>query len=270
LHVRSAGLACVLLCACGRLGFDAQTLRSDDAASDGSADQAIDECGTGDQDTVALYTFDGALGTEASGKHSGSTRGNVGAGTSRCGAMAARFDQGYVLVPDHADFDLATGSIEMFARLSTTAVADNQTLIARDASGTTFDGHFLILVTPGAELIARLQVGGTNNFRCAAAFPTAQWVHIGVSFGGLASEGLRMWVDGVEAVMPAATLDGSPIDCTGSPTTGIAGNDNALVIGASNARNLVEGDLDPAITQHLLGGELDQVHIRAAWRDFGR
>jgi len=242
----------------------------DGVTSDVVVDQAIDECGTTDTDTIALYTFDGALGDESSGNHPGFLRGNVSVGGARCGATSALFDTGYVLVPDSPAFDLATGSVEMFVRLSTTATADNQTLIARDASGTALDGHLLILITPGAELIARLQGDGATHFRCASAFPTSKWVHVGVSFGGGATQGLRMWLDHVEATMPAATVDGGPVDCTSSTALGIAGNDNALVIGASNARNTTEGEPDPSISQHVIGGEIDQVHVRDTWRDFGR
>jgi hypothetical protein len=260
----------LLLAACGRLGFDA---RSDgvpvDGAPDGSVDQAVDECGVVEQDTIALYTFEDALAGDASGAHSGSVRGNVTAGDGRCGATAAVFDTGYLLIPDAPAFDLDTGSVEMFVRLSTTATADNQTLLARDAQGTLSDGHFLILVTPAGDLVTRLQAGGATHYRCAAGFPSAQWVHVGVSFGGGATEGLRMWLDGAAASAPTSMLEGGPIDCTTSSTLGIAGNDNALVIGASNARGTVDGSPDPTPSQHVLGGEIDQVHLRAVWRDFG-
>jgi hypothetical protein len=264
--------SCVLLLAsCGRLGFDARTTTDDAALADGSVDQAVDDCGALTQDTVALYTFEGALGIDTSGAHSGEIRGNVGAGIGRCGVTAAVFDTtGYILIPDAPAFDLGTGSFELFARLSTTATADNQTLIARDASGTGTDGHFLILVTPAGDLVTRLQAGGATHFRCATGFPTAQWVHVGVSIGGGATQGLRMWLDGVEATAPASMLEGGPIDCTTSSTLGIAGNDNALLIGASNARNTLDGSPDPTTSQHVIGGEIDQVHVRAVWRDFGR
>jgi hypothetical protein len=267
--VRAAIVICFVLGACGRLRFEEQALERD-GATDGIVDQAVDECGVRDVDTIALYTFDGALGADASGNHPGSVRDTVTAGAARCGTASALFDTGYLLVPDAPAFDLSTGSVEMFARLSTSTGADNQTLVARDASGTATDGHFLILISVDGELVTRLQIGGGTHYRCAAGFPAAQWVHIGVSFGGLASEGLRMWVDGVEATTSTATLDGSPVDCTTSPTAGIAGNDNTLVIGASNARHLTDGDPDPIATQHVLGGEIDQVHLRKAWRDFGR
>ncbi len=225
------------------------------------------DCTVPDPDTVASYTFEGALGADSSGNHPGSIRGNVTTSAGRCGSAAARFETGYILVPDDDAFDLATGSIELYARLSTTTTVDNQTLIARDASGTASDGHFLILV---GALVTRLQVGGVTHCRAVSAFPVAQWAHVGVSFGGAAGQGLRMWLDGVEATGPMATLDGSPVDCTGQPTQGIAGNDNALLIGASNARNPVDADPEPSPTQHILDGEIDQVHVRAAWRDFSR
>lgn len=263
-------MAVLVLGACGRLNFEDRSSAQPDAAgnSDGIVDQAADACSGVDPDTIALFSFEGALGADASGTHSGTIEGNVTPGSGRCGASSAVFDSGHVLVPDDAAFDLATGSIELFVRLSSTSTADNQGLVTRDAQGTNLDGHFSIFVTSTAEIVARLQFGGVSFHRCAGAFPTMQWVHVGVSFGGDAAQGLRMWIDGVEATAASATVGGAAVDCTGQIAEGISGNDNALVIGASNARTSAEGATVPVITQPVLGGEIDQVHLRNTWRDF--
>lgn len=252
--------------ACGRVAFD---VVADADSSDDDAADLIGECiANVDGDTVALYTFDGALGADSSGNHPGTVRMNVTQTPGRCGSGAARFDTGYILVPDSPELDLATGSIELFAHLSTTVPPQNEALITRDADGSAVDGHFTILVTPGNELISRLQIGGLNYYRCAAGFPRGRWVHIGLSFGGSAQQGYRLWLDHAEAVESAATLAGSAIDCTGTTTAGIAGTDNTLVIGGSNARSTPEGTTDPTIDQYVLGGELDHIHIRSSWRAF--
>jgi hypothetical protein len=94
-------------------------------------------------------------------------------------------------------------------------------------------------------------------------------VHVGFSFGGTPQQGLQAWVDGVPAATASILVDASAVDCTLVTQVGIAGNDNALVIGASNARNSLEGDVDPSTSQYL-AGELDQIHVRASWRDFSR
>ena len=252
------------LSACGRLGFEART------EPDGDADLEIDAAETEpacspdvDADTVALYLLDDPPTADATGTHSGAVRMTVAADAPRCGSASARFDTGYILVPDHPDFDLATGSIEMFVRLAVLGNA-NQTFVARDALGTG-DGHFIVLVSSAGHLITRLQRGGTSFYRCAD-FPLNAWVHVGVSFG---APGFRMWIDGVPAAKATATIDGSAVDCTAEVIGGIDGNNNVLLIGASNALLGNEGDPDPAVDQYVLGGKIDHVRLRRTWRDFG-
>ena len=253
----------LVLSACGRLGFDARTspdgdpLETDAPETEAACNSEVDA------EAVALYLLDDPIPADATGEHSGTTRMTVTTAPGRCGSASALFDTGYILVPDHAEFDLTTGSIEMFVRLSTLGAA-NQTFVARDALGTS-EGHFIVLVSEAGHLITRLQRGNTSFYRCAD-FPLNTWVHVGVSFG---TPGLRMWMNGMPATKSTATISGSVVDCTQEVTGGIDGNNNALLIGASNALLGEEGSPDPAVDQFVLGGTIDHVRLRNTWRDFG-
>jgi hypothetical protein len=250
----------VLFCACGRLSFEP-------TASDALVDDALPPsgCAAGiDVDTVALYTFESELAFDATRAHDGVVRnGNtVSAVPGPCGAGAARFaPSGYILVPDSPAFDLATGSIELYIRAPTPAM--EQTFFSRDALNTALPGHFQLLTSAQGELLIRLQ-HGSSHYRCAGVLPANQWVHVGISFG---ARGFQMWVDGVLATQPSSMFQGMTIDCTVPINLGIGGNDNAFVLGAGNG-TAVEGATDPVVG-NFLTGEIDHVHLRSTWRDFG-
>lgn len=266
--MRGTAILCLIATACGRWRFDEIELE-DAESSPADVSQGDQPCpAASPTDTVALYTFDAGLGDDATGQHTGTVRDTVAQTPGNCGSAARFTPNGYILVADSAELDLATGSLELFVRLATAVPSDNEVLVSRDASGTAMDGHLSLIVTPGDELIFRLQAGGESYHRCAAGLPRGTWVHIGASFGGAASQGMRLWMNHVEAVAPTATLQSGPVDCTGATFAGLAGNDNALVLGGSNARVNAEGAPDPSITQFIDGGELDHVHLRSVWRDF--
>jgi hypothetical protein len=102
-------------------------------------------------------------------------------------------------------------------------------------------------------------------FRCSDPIPADRWVHLGVSFGG--TGGFRMWIDHVEATVASAMFTSTLVDCTAPHTFGIAGNSNALILGALNL-TAGNSDPDPLVLDHLIDGALDQVRVRSTWRDF--
>ncbi|MBA3456720.1 MAG: hypothetical protein H0T42_26760 [Deltaproteobacteria bacterium] len=262
-------LLSVLLVGCGRVGFDPLGGAPGDAdARDGGGP---DPCAASiDLDTLALYTFEAGLGDDATGAHDAMVRGGVTANAGFCGTTAGQFTTGgYLLVPDAPAFDVAAASLELFLRSPAPGSVLNQTVIARDAIDVTFEGHFTLFLTPGGELIARHQRAGASFFRCAAPIAADTWTHIGVSIGGTAAQGFRLWVDHAEAALASAFVNGVTVDCLGaSPPGGLAGNDNTWVIGGTNAL-AAEGVTDPSTEQFLIDGAIDQVHLRSVWRDFG-
>lgn len=266
----------LVLAGCGRFGFGEVDAPRTDAGADAEVDAgdgatAVTACDAVDEpDLVALYSFESGLGDELTGRHPAMPRGGVVAAAGRCGAYSAAFPAGaYLLVPDAPAFDLATGSIELYVRTPDPSRAENQALISRDANGLASEGHLAILLSTSGQLVARLQRGGASYYRCHTELPADTWVHIGVSWGGAATEGFRLWVDHAQASLPSTMLDGAPITCTDAPPAGgIAGNGNTLVIGGSNV-HAGDGSQEPVVDQFLVDGQLDQVRLRSSWRDFG-
>jgi len=269
------GILCALLLGCGRLGFDPGGGNPDGPpvldAVDATDDAPLLSCSTiVDLETVALYTFEAGLGLDETGAHDAMVRGVVVPSAGSCGATAARFTtDAYLLVPASPAFDLATSSIELHLRVAMPARAENQTVIARDASGTSLSGHLTTFFNTDGVLLTRLQRGGTSYYRCAPPISPDVWTHLGISVGGAGGSGLRMWVDRVEASLTTALVDGFPVDCTLTvPTGGLAGNDNTWTIGGTNAV-AAEGSTDPFVNQFLIDGSIDHVRIRSVPRDFG-
>jgi hypothetical protein len=273
-------LALVLgLAACGRIHFTPLDQRGDaDVPSNGDAAGTDGPGGTDgasgarcteiDASTVALYRFaaaDPAL--DATGNHSGTVRGTLQAVAGPCGDAARFSSDAYILVPDSPAFDLATGSIELYARTSQVVDTTIRGFFGRDASGTALPGHIQVGLAEGGTIVARIQSSDMTFNRCAPAPAPDTWFHVGISFGGVAGQGFRLWVDGVEGTLSSTTYGGSVANCTVAHGGGIAGNDNALVLGANNGRG-AEGAADPAV-QHYLNGDLDHLVIHGVWIDFG-
>ncbi|MBA3502099.1 MAG: hypothetical protein H0T65_17175, partial [Deltaproteobacteria bacterium] len=131
-----------LLAACGRLGF------SDVERTDASELPLDARCDPGTTaDTVALYSFESALTADTTAAHDATNVDAVTSTDGTCGSAAARFDGvSHLVVPDSPAFDLAEGSVELFARVPNPATGEAQGLISRDALDTDFDGHISIAV----------------------------------------------------------------------------------------------------------------------------
>jgi hypothetical protein len=259
-------LAVLLLCgACGRFGFGASEAAPDAVPGpDARVADCDPEVGA---DSVALFSFDDGLGTDATQQHAGQIVGAVTPGEPRCGTSAVDLAGGHIRIADSPAFDLNEGSIELFFRTPTPALDRLQGIVSRDANGTTFDGHLTIGLATNGQLWLRIQrmLNDLSVFRCSnAPLPVDSWVHIGASFG---PPGLRLWIDHVEQTGGTIEIFDSIHDCSLPHTFGIDGNNNALVLGGL----LIvapEGDPAPEPTDLLDNGSLDHVHLRSTWRDF--
>jgi hypothetical protein len=269
------------LTACGRRSFDLAGLDDARANADGSAEHADATLADGDArlvtpcmgpgpDTVALYELEpGALARDTTERHPGSVRGTVTTVAGPCG-MAARFGaSSYVLVPPSPALDLATGSFELHARIASVTGTTIRGLLGRDADGSANPGHFQAGLAQDGTIVARLQGSSGNYYRCAPPPQANTWFRVGISFGGTPAQGFRMWVDGVEATLTGTIIYGeSAVICPTDFAGGINGNANALVLAANNGR-AAEGALDPNTQHHFVDGDLDHVHVRDTWIDFG-
>jgi hypothetical protein len=262
--------------ACGRHSFD-QTTEDARADVDGNADDAArasdaplaSACLGPGPGTVALYELEaGALARDTTGQQHGMVRGTVTSVTGPCG-MAARFTtSSYVLVPPSPAFELATGSIELHARIASVTGTTIRGLFGRDAENAANPGHILAGLAEDGTIVARIQSTSGNYYRCAPPPQANAWFHVGISFGGTPAQGFRMWVDGVAAtVADTINFGESSATCNSDYAAGIAGNQNALVIAANNGR-APEGSPDPATQHHFVDGDIDHVHVRDTWIDF--
>jgi hypothetical protein len=268
--------ALVLVAGCGRVGFDplSQVTGPDGAPGDGGAgaDGSVGPCSTVGADTIALYRFDASADpyADATGEHDAIlafTGGTIG---GPCGSALLLDTGNHLRVPDSPEFDLATGSIELRAWIPAPATGFTQAMLARDAVGTDFDGHVMIGVSPTGQPFVRLQrTGGVEACRCGAPIAAQTWIHVAASFGGSASEGFQMWLDGVPQTGTTYADTSGVHDCTTTHPFGMDGNNNPLVIGATNWID-ANDDPTPVGDGHLGDGAmLDEIHVRSSWRDFG-
>lgn len=249
----------------------------------GEGDGCGGECKTGsgctepdcvykvDSDTVALYTFSGSGNTvtDLTGMHPGTVVGTGAtrvSGKSGCG-NAMRFSPttpvSHVMVPDSTAFDLKQGSVDLWVRFDS-AASTNEGILSRDASGTTKSGHLTILRRCNGAISIRLQNTTNEGNVCSKPLSVGAWHHVGVSFGG--SQGIKLYVDGTLTNETADIICGTDtITCGTSVTTGIDGNDNPWVIGASSWNS--QEDVSTPVTQPL-DGRVDSVRISKVRRSF--
>jgi hypothetical protein len=243
--------------ACGRLGFDPVP------------DPQLEPCSTAIAgDTIALYTFDDALGRDTTGAHDATTLGAAAATTGGpCGAaLEIPVGGSFLHVADSTELDLDAGAVDLYAR-EAQAFSTYRGVVSRDAIGTGADGHFTIGFMQGV-VFARLQLTGDQHFfRCSDAPHVGEWIHIAVSFG---SGGMTLWIDGQrQAMRDTIDLGFGVHDCRIPYSGGMEGNDNPMVIGAERTV-AVEGDPAPSATGFFIGGQIDHLRIRDRWVDFDR
>ena len=138
-------------------------------------------------------------------------------------------------------------------------------LSAMSACGRAESGHLFVGLGPSGQVIFRLQAIDAETYRCSAPIAASEWTHVAVSFGG----SFALWIDHAPATGTTYDRDGELFDCTLPHAAGLAGNANALVLGAASIFS-ADGDPDPTPADRFFaGGQLDQLHIRSTWRDFG-
>lgn len=223
---------------------------------------------TPDNDTVALYTFENDA-TDETTNHDGNEVGgpNYAAGPAGCG-QALSFGNstnvgGRVVIPDSNAFDLTDGSIDVHVRLPSVTNGNARTVLSRNSIAVG-GGEFALRVACDGTIVASLFDGATTVHRCSTAtIPANTFVFLGVNFG---QNGFELYVDGTAAT-ETGTFDfcGTNITCGGTSNSGLAGNNNPLVVGAFNestpgASNTLD---DP-----FRGGRIDSLRISSANRAY--
>jgi hypothetical protein len=224
-----------------------------------------------DADTLLLYTFSGSgtTVTDVTGAHPGTLVGSGAkrvAGKAGCGQaleLSATTPVSHVLVDDAADWDLSTGSVDLWLTFDQPAGA-SEGIFSRDASGQTNPGHLTLMRLCNGSLMIRLQDTVDSFVQCSEPVSDKTWHHVGVNFGG--NGGLKLYVDGKLAARTTDIVCGtSTTSCGSSTSNGIAGNDNPWVVGGSIWTSS-EGTADPVTLP--LNGKVDSFRISKVRRTF--
>ncbi|MGF1465134.1 MAG: LamG-like jellyroll fold domain-containing protein [Sandaracinaceae bacterium] len=257
---------------CGRIGFEQLPARSGPDAGhrgDGGGQDPVDggsplRCPPPDDDTVALFTFDGDDGTtfpDSLGGPAGQAEGSVARvdGPPGCG-RALRFTEdqaSFVAIADDPRWDLPVGTVDLMVRprrCGRAGRSSTDTFISRDALNRNEPGHFLIALDRDCRLVYRLQVPAREVLLVSDRELTlGAWHHVAATFG---PEGLELWQDGqLVATDPGEELEG------------LGDNANPWTLGASTRRSR-DGDFAPT-SDALRDGDVDHVRISRVRRRFG-
>lgn len=246
---------------------------SGDTASDGPrSDGALTRRGCPapaalDADTLALFTFDDV--TDLTGNHTLTLLGSAALQVDPdCGGVA-RFPgqiDSYGEIPDHADWQIAEGSLDLWLRLESPGANEEADILSRDANNQALPGH-LTLIRAGEYLVARLQDDAKGQFhRCHKLALDEAWHHVGINLG---PPDLQMFVDGEEVAKIGGLIDipqyDADVDCGASTTLGIQGNSNPWVVGAG-ARSSTEGKATPVGLPSRVA--VDNLRVSKRRRDF--
>lgn len=227
-----------------------------------------------DVDTVALYRFEGDADDETTNHDGVPSAGSFyEAGPFGCG-LATAFGPGnsvgnFVEIPDSAAFDLGVGAIEASVYVASTTANRPRVFFSRDSSNEPGTGELTIGIACDGTVVATLEDGVSTVHRCSSnVVPAGQYVEVGVNFG---PAGFALFVAGVPGSRTGMLGFGGvncnrDIDCGGTSTGGIAGNDHPIVIGASNASSTpgTTDDLDSP----LRDGRVDNLRISSTNRVF--
>lgn len=238
-------------------------------------DGGRERCAPADDDTVALWSFESGLPQliDVADGHTGMGHGAIAAvmGPEGCGQAlrlnASASMPSYGQVPDSPDWDLASGSIDLWLEHGPPETTGaERAILSRDAFGTATEGHFTLVLLGDGTIVARLQRGGTDYAACSEPVAPRTWVHVGVAFG---APELELFIDGVKATRDD-TIDTpfiADIVCGRTATGGLDGNDLPWVFGATAWSST--GGTDPP-SAYLAPAAIDHVRISRVRRDFSR
>ena len=232
--------------ACSSCGFGEQAC--DDTCTFGACGPLVGA------DTVALYSFDAEPDPMAFSDRASDHDGTVtvdatwGDGPFGCSEALGLGGTGFGEAADSPDWDLDVGTVSLWVRFDADGAAYG--VFSRDETDTDTPGHLTISRRDTDLLRARIQDVVLTTERCAPV-TSGHWIEVFVRFG---APDFELVIDGV-------TADGCD---TNVVTTGIAGNDNPVVIGAHQI-NSMAGSSDGATA--FLEGAVDHVRVSSRRAD---
>jgi len=228
-----------------------------------TADAQLSLCPPADDDTIALYRFDGDVLDSVGFNHGMPAGESFVAGAPDCDLALTYLAQifGPVIIADAAEWDLSIGSVDFWIY----PVADDSVygILSRDATERSLPGHFSVWQSRRAVAL-RVQSDSANAVACTAdgSLTDGKWHHVVANFGPPVVE---IYLDGVLGESSDShAMDGGVLFCDQKADFGIDGNDNPWVIGASSALS-DEGESTP-VSGKFVGGRIDNLRISSKRR----
>ncbi|MBX2853378.1 MAG: hypothetical protein KTR21_00225, partial [Rhodobacteraceae bacterium] len=120
------------------------------------------------------------------------------AGAPGLGGRALRFEENnqFAVVEHDEAYEVLQGTVGLWFKADDVNDGD-QTLLAKDESGSGDGGHMRVMIEEGGQLFIRMATGdGRNNREWVSKQPlieSGEWTHVAVGFG---EDGIEVWLDG--------------------------------------------------------------------------
>ena len=120
------------------------------------------------------------------------------AGAPGLGGRALRFEENdqFAVVEHDEAYEVLQGTVGLWFKADDVNDGD-QTLIAKDESGSGDGGHMRVMIQEGGQLFIRMASGdGRSNREWVSKQPlieSGEWTHVAVGFG---QDGIEVWLDG--------------------------------------------------------------------------
>ncbi len=240
------------LCGCGRIDYDPLPKCEPGWLGDG----VFAEYAMGLDGPTLIDTFGG---------HTGVAERSPQIVPGVCGSALGFSTGERLVIPDAVEWDLESGSFDLWVSPSGSAPARLQGIVSRDANGREFPGHIALIRASSGHIGVRIQGESSVAVVCSNDVVVAdRWTHLGVNWGPPTVE---LFADGV-AQDGTGILEVSELaqqTCGNNSTASIAGNDNPWILGV-NGTATVPGSADP--TDFPFHGHLDEFRISSERRDF--
>ncbi len=239
-----------------------------DSMADARSTDASPTCRGVDADVVAYLALEGpgvdGVWPDQLGRHNANalpTQAPVTPGPSGCGNAFDASGGRYLVIENNASFDLAQGSIEIYARVPLPGDEDIG-IVSRDREGNGL-GHLDVVFNPTNQVVVRLQDEPdlVQEFRCSTPQIEGDWIEISINFG---VPDLELFINGVAAVEAGALYVGVAQTCGGQTALGLGSHDDPWVLGASLRNSLTPGE--PVTIP--LGTAVDEFRLSNARRSF--
>ncbi len=242
----------LLLCGCGRINYD-----------------PLPTCDPGwlGNGVVAAYAMglDGTSLIDTFVAHPGVAEQSPQVVPGVCGSALSFSTGERLVIPDAPEWDLDSGSFDLWILPLGGAPTRMQGILSRDATGRDFPGHIAFIRASSGQVGVRIQGQASVAVVCSDdAVLTDRWTHVGVNWGPPTVE---LFVDGV-AQDGTGILEVSDIaqrTCGVHSAASITGNDNPWILGV-NGTATSPGSSDP--TDFPFHGHLDEFRISSERRDF--